>query len=125
MPSTIPPIASKPTPNKEAERLSSDLALFLSNPTLSSGLASGALDLKSYSSTIQSELNSLEMDCIEIYKQNSHTISSLRQDMTECDGILSSLQEMLLGFQADLGGLSGDIRSLQQESQNLGIQLTN
>mmetsp|Transcript_27317 Transcript_27317/g.41118 ORF Transcript_27317/g.41118 Transcript_27317/m.41118 type:complete len:817 (+) Transcript_27317:132-2582(+) len=111
--------------NKEAERLSSDLALFLSNPTLSSGLADGSLDLKSYSSTIQAELNDLEMDCIEIYKQNSNTIASLREDMTECDTILASLQEMLLGFQADLGGLSGDIRSLQQESQTLGIQLTN
>ncbi len=111
--------------NKEAERLSSDLALFLSNPTLSSGLADGSLDLKSYSSTIQAELNELEMDCIEIYKQNSNTIAALRQDMTECDTILASLQEMLLGFQADLGGLSGDIRSLQQESQTLGIQLTN
>jgi hypothetical protein len=111
--------------NKEAERLSSDLALFLANPTLSSGLADGSLDLKSYSSTIQAELNDLEMDCIEIYKQNSNTIASLRTDMTECDTILASLQEMLLGFQADLGGLSGDIRSLQQESQTLGIQLTN
>ena len=112
-------------PNNEAERLSSDLALFLSNPALSAGLADGSLDLKSYSSTIQAELNDLEMDCIEIYKQNSHTIASLRNDMTECDRILASLQEMLLGFQADLGGLSGDIRTLQQESQTLGIQLTN
>jgi len=113
------------TSMKEAERLSSDLALFLSNPTLSSGLADGSLDLKSYSSTIQSELNTLEKDCIEIYKQNANTISSLREDMTECDAILASLQEMLLGFQADLGGLSGDIRALQQQSQTLGVQLTN
>lgn len=116
---------SSKTNSKETERLSSDLALFLSNPALSSGLADGSLDLKSYSSTIQAELNELEMDCIEIYKQNSSTIEELREDMTECDTILASLQEMLLGFQADLGGLSGEIRSLQQESQSLGIQLTN
>ena len=45
--------------------------------------------------------------------------------MTECDEILSELQEMLLGFQADLGGLSGDIRNLQQMSYDLGIQLGN
>lgn len=121
--SSLSTVPSKP--NKETERLSSDLALFLSNPQLSSGLADGSLDLKSYSSTIQAELNELEMDCIEIYKQNSGTIATLREDMDECDTILASLQEMLLGFQADLGGLSGEIRSLQQESQTLGIQLTN
>ena len=32
---------------------------------------------------------------------------------------------MLLGFQADLGGLSGDIRKLQDTSKQLGIQLNN
>ncbi|KAL3914501.1 MAG: hypothetical protein SGARI_000086 [Bacillariaceae sp.] len=32
---------------------------------------------------------------------------------------------MLLGFQADLGGLSGDIRQLQETSKTLGIQLHN
>jgi len=45
--------------------------------------------------------------------------------MDECDLILASLQEMLLGFQADLGGLSGDIKSLQSKSQTLGCQLKN
>ena len=32
---------------------------------------------------------------------------------------------MLLGFQANLGGLSGDIRELQETSKRLGIQLHN
>eukprot|EP00957_Ditylum_brightwellii_P094884 7226399-Ditylum_brightwellii.AAC.1 len=45
--------------------------------------------------------------------------------MEAADAVLAKLQEMLLGFQADLGGLSGDIRSLQEQSKNLGIQLRN
>lgn len=45
--------------------------------------------------------------------------------MDECDLILASLQEMLLGFQADLGGLSGDIKNLQEQSRSLGCKLQN
>eukprot|EP00979_Chaetoceros_neogracilis_P014508 scaffold4674_cov180-Chaetoceros_neogracile.AAC.1 len=99
----------------ETERLSSDLALFLSNPTIKTCLADGSLNLSSYSSTITSELKSLEDECITIYRENNLLIKSLRTDMDDCDIILSSLQEMLLGFQADLGGLSGDIKSLQEQ----------
>jgi len=116
---------SSHTANDEAERLSYDLALFLSNPKLRQGLADGSLDLASYSSTIESELLSLEKDCIDIYRSNSQTISSLHVEMDECDSVLASLQEMLLGFQADLGGLSGDIKALQEQSRTLGVQLRN
>jgi len=45
--------------------------------------------------------------------------------MDTCDLILASLQEMLLGFQADLGGLSGDIKSLQEQSRTMGYKLQN
>jgi len=109
----------------ETERLSSDLALFLSNPTIKTCLADGSLNLSSYSSTITSELKSLEDECITIYRENNLLIKSLRTDMDDCDIILSSLQEMLLGFQADLGGLSGDIKSLQEQSNTLGCKLHN
>jgi len=109
----------------ETERLSSDLALFLSNPTIKTCLADGSLNLSSYSSTITSELKSLEDECITIYRENNQLIKSLRTDMDDCDIILASLQEMLLGFQADLGGLSGDIKSLQEQSNTLGCKLLN
>lgn len=109
--------------NDESERLSSDLALFLSNPTLRESLANGSLDLASYSQTIESELELLEADCIAIYRENSSTIASLRVEMDECDVVLAGLQELLLGFQADLGGLSGDIKALQEQSRTLGVGL--
>jgi len=111
--------------NDESERLSSDLALFLSNPTLRKSLANGSLDLASYSQTIEAELELLEADCISIYRENSSTIASLRVEMDECDVVLAGLQELLLGFQADLGGLSGDIKALQEQSRTLGVQLRN
>ena len=88
----------------DQERLAQDLALFLSNPTLRSALADGSLDLASYSSTVEAELATLESECIGIYRANAGNLSHLRTEMDECDAVLASLQELLLGFQADLAG---------------------
>lgn len=107
------------------DQLSNDLALFLSNPSLKAALADGSLDLASYSSTVENELMELETKCIEAYRGKTAEIAGLCKELESCDGILLGLQEMLLGFQADLGGLSGDIRKLQETSKRLGIQLHN
>mmetsp|Transcript_496 Transcript_496/g.926 ORF Transcript_496/g.926 Transcript_496/m.926 type:complete len:786 (+) Transcript_496:65-2422(+) len=117
--------SSNITPEDESERLSADLALFLSNPSLQSALADGSLDLASYSSTINSELATLERECIALHRQAAPDIRILRDEMDVCDSILAGLQEMLLGFQADLSGLSGDIRQLQEQSRSLAIKVDN
>jgi hypothetical protein len=88
------------TPSKssssESERLSADLAIFLSNPALSSKLTDGSLDLASYSSTINSELAVLERECIALHRQAEPDVRILREEMGVCDEILAGLQEMLL-----------------------------
>jgi hypothetical protein len=122
--STVEESSSTAEPFSE-EQLSNDLALFLSNPSLKAALADGSLDLASYSSTVENELLELETKCIEAYRGKTAEIASLCKELETCDGILLGLQEMLLGFQADLGGLSGDIRKLQETSKRLGIQLHN
>ena len=108
-----------------SERLSADLALFLSDPNLQSALADGSLDLSSYSSTINSELATLERECIALHRQAAPDIRVLREEMDVCDSILAGLHEMLLGFQADLSGLSGDIRQLQEQTRSLAVQVDN
>ena len=107
------------------EQLSRDLALFLANPSLQAALADGSLDLASYSSTVESELQELESQCIQVYRHKEKEISTLRRKLEDCDSVLLALQEMLLGFQADLGGLSGEIRSIQEKSRTLAVQLAN
>lgn len=105
------------------DRLSHDLAAFLSNPSLKAALADGSLDLTSYS--IEDELRELEKQCIEVYRAKAADIHALRQDLNDCQSVLRQLEEMLLGFQADLGGLSVEIRQLQEKSQTLDVQLKN
>ncbi|EEC45870.1 predicted protein, partial [Phaeodactylum tricornutum CCAP 1055/1] len=81
--------------------------------------------LASYSGQVEEELLDLEASCIQVYRDKAGEIVSLRSDLQECQSVLSSLQEMLLGFQADLGGLSGEIRQLQEKSRTLDVQLKN
>lgn len=107
------------------EQLSRDLALFLANPSLQAALADGSLDLASYSSTVEQELHELESQCIQVYRRKEKEITTLRSELSECDAVLLALQEMLLGFQADLGGLSGEIRSIQEKSRTLAVQYGN
>lgn len=45
--------------------------------------------------------------------------------MLECDAVLAKMQEMLFGFQKDLGEISDDIRHLQDESHSMNIKLKN
>ena len=49
----------------------------------------------------------------------------LHQQMQGCDAVLARMQEMLLGFQADLGGISEEIRNLQDQSYTMSIKLKN
>lgn len=133
LPSTENLLASKDSTAKKTsssevlseEQLSKDLAQFLSNPSLKAALADGSLDLASYSSTVEEELNELESKCIDAYRSRTTETANLCKELDNCDAILLGLQEMLLGFQADLGGLSGDIRRLQETSKRLGTQLHN
>ena len=84
------------TNESESERLSQDLAIFLSNPALSSKLTDGSLNLASYSSTINSELAVLEKECIQLHRNAEDDVKVLRDEMGVCDEILAGLQEMLL-----------------------------
>lgn len=49
----------------------------------------------------------------------------LKQDMQECDRILGRMEEMLHGFQADLGEISTEIKHLQNDSLSMSIKLKN
>jgi hypothetical protein len=106
-------------------QLSEDLALFLANPSSRAALADGSLNLASYSDQVESELQTLERACIDVYRERAADLQAMQEDVHECKSVLAALHEMLLGFQADLGGLSGEIRTLQEKSRLLDVQLKN
>ena len=105
--------------------MSADLALFLEHPSLRAALADGSLGLQSYADTLQEELSTLESHCIAQYRNHAEEITALQHDLQHSQTVLQATHEMLLGFQADLGGLSGEIRQLQEKSVVFDVQHTN
>ena len=106
--------------------LSNDLTSFLAslNPELISQLTDGSLDLTSYQSVLENELSTLEAEHIEIHRNVIRSdVETLHQELDVCTSILESLQEMLLGFSADLDGLSSDIAHVQNQSLTMAMQL--
>jgi hypothetical protein len=65
------------------------------------------------------------MESVDQYMENSQQVLDLHKQMQDCDAVLARMQEMLLGFQADLGGISEEIKYLQDESLSMSICLKN
>ena len=65
------------------------------------------------------------MESVGQYMENSQQVFDLHKQMRDCDAVLARMQDMLLGFQADLGGISEEIKYLQDESLSMSICLKN
>lgn len=65
------------------------------------------------------------MDSVSQYVENNQQVVDLHRQMQECDAVLARMQDMLHGFQADLGGISDEIKHLQDESTTMSIRLRN
>lgn len=76
-------------------------------------------DLRDYSKQIEKELVDREQVSIEDYISQAGNIAQLHNQISTCDGILERMENMLLSFQTDLGSISSEILSLQQESDLL------
>ena len=45
--------------------------------------------------------------------------------ISSCDAILATMEDMLGKFQSDLGNISSEIRALQEQSQSMSVRLRN
>jgi hypothetical protein len=67
----------------------------------------------------------VERESVAQYVENSMKVLELHKQMQDCDGVLARMQEMLLGFQADLSGISEEIKFLQDQSLSMNVKLRN
>lgn len=65
------------------------------------------------------------MESVGLYVEHGHEVEALHQQMLECDRVLGRMEEMLHGFQADLGEISSEIKHLQEDSLSMSIKLKN
>lgn len=106
------------------DEIDEDLALFQEDEMVQQALHRG-VDLKKYGRELEKDLKSAEMESVVQYVENSQQVIDLHKQMQHCDAVLARMQDMLLGFQADLGGISDEIKNLQDESLSMSVRLRN
>jgi hypothetical protein len=106
------------------DEIDEDLERFQQDEIVADALAKG-VDLREYSRQIDDELKQVEMESVREYVGESDNVVYLHNQIQACDVVLARMQEMLLGFQADLGGISEEIRYLQDQSLSMNIKLRN
>ena len=104
------------------EELSSELSSFSNDPTIAEVLNKN-VNLQDYSTVLEEQLAESEKICVEAYAGKSKSLAKLQTNIDDCDNILAGMQEMLLGFQADLSGISDEIKHLQEESMTMGVKV--
>ncbi|XP_064474251.1 vacuolar protein sorting-associated protein 52 homolog isoform X2 [Ornithodoros turicata] len=83
------------------------------------------MDLRQYSLQVEKDLQNIENLAIEDYIEESLNIASLHNQIVACDQILEHMEKMLKTFQEDLGSISQEILTLQQQSVSMNIRLKN
>ncbi|KAE9024656.1 Vacuolar protein sorting-associated protein 52 A [Phytophthora fragariae] len=106
------------------DELDDYLELFQQDGVIKEALSQG-VDLREYAQQIEHELREAEAASVAQYVMKSGDIVELHDEVQDCDNLLAKMQEMLLGFQADLGGISDEIRHLQDESIGMNVKLKN
>jgi hypothetical protein len=96
------------------EQLDEDLEKFQQDELVQAALSKG-VDLRQYSGQIERDLKKIENESVREYVGESGHVVELHEQIQACDVVLARMQEMLLGFQADLGGISDEIRHLQDQ----------
>ena len=106
------------------EEVDSHIQANLEDAVVQEALKNG-VDLREYSQDVEAELKKAENLCINDYIRESQNIANLHHQIVDCDGILERMENMLLSFQSDLGNISNEILSLQQQSVEMNIKLKN
>ena len=96
---------------------------------LEDGLISEALDsgvdLGNYSKDVEKSLVECEGGAIKDYISQAGNICKLHKEIKTCDDILMRMENMLDGFQRDLGSISSEIQNLQSQSISMNVKLKN
>ncbi|XP_041008150.1 vacuolar protein sorting-associated protein 52 A-like isoform X1 [Juglans microcarpa x Juglans regia] len=95
------------------------------NDDVVANILSKGAKLREYTKGVENNLRQVEFDSIQDYIQESNNLVSLHDQIRECDSILSQMETLLGGFQAEIGSISSDIKTLQEKSMDMGLKLKN
>ncbi|CAJ0585461.1 unnamed protein product, partial [Mesorhabditis spiculigera] len=82
-------------------------------------------ELGNYSENIKTELSKAHRAVVEEVLANSDKLTALQEAIIQCDKVFENLEQVLRGFQNDLGSISEDMKSLQSQSATKNQELEN
>lgn len=82
-------------------------------------------DLKERAMSVEAKLQTVELESISDYVAESDNLLALHTQIEGTDGILETMESLLSGFKNDLGKISSEIKSLQEQSLGMSIKLRN
>lgn len=88
-------------------------------------ILSKGTSLRDYTRDVENNLRQIELESIEDYIKESDNLVSLHDQIHDCDTILSQMENLLSGFQAEIGSISSNIKILQEKSMDMGLKLKN
>ncbi|KAA8544546.1 hypothetical protein F0562_022595 [Nyssa sinensis] len=95
------------------------------NDDVVANILSKGTKLREYTKGVENNLRQVELDSIQDYIKESDNLVSLHDQIRDCDSILSQMETLLGGFQAEIGSISSDIKILQEKSMDMGLKLKN
>lgn len=95
------------------------------NDDVVANILSKGTALRDYTKGVENNLRQVELDSIQDYIKESDNLVSLHDQIRDCDSILSQMETLLSGFQAEIGSISSDIKILQEKSMDMGLKLKN
>ncbi|KAK2967713.1 hypothetical protein RJ640_006085 [Escallonia rubra] len=95
------------------------------NDDVVANILSKGTKLREYTKGVENNLRQVELDSIQDYIEESDNLVSLHDQIRDCDHILSQMETLLSGFQAEIGSISSDIKILQEKSMDMGLKLKN
>ncbi|XP_024023489.1 vacuolar protein sorting-associated protein 52 A [Morus notabilis] len=95
------------------------------NDQVVANILSKGTKLREYAKGVENNIRQVELDSIQDYIKESDNLVSLHDQIRDCDSILSQMETLLSGFQAEIGSISSDIKVLQEKSMDMGLKLKN
>jgi hypothetical protein len=104
--------------------IDADLKRFQEDAMVQASLSRG-VDLRQYARETERDLRALAKDSIADYMDRVEDVALLNEEIDVCDTTLERMQQMLQTFQSRLGGISDDIKHLQDDSLSMNVKLRN
>lgn len=110
--------------DEEFDEVDENIQANMDDEMVRSALEKG-VDLRQYMLEIEEGIHAAEEDSVVAYLHEAEHLCDLHNQIQACDGILANMETILSSFQADLGTISVEIQTLQDQSMSMTQHIKN